>query len=83
MKLGFLHFSHWICFFQYKMKAQLLKFNMSINSHSSLSSLTVFTLSHLIMAAAISAEPVDPVKMVDSFEAAGGKFEGYRRSGAM
>ena len=34
------------------------------------------------MATAISAENVDPVKMVDSFEAAGGKFEGYRRSGA-
>ena len=34
------------------------------------------------MAAAISADTVDPVKMVDSFEAVGGKFEGYRRSGA-
>jgi len=44
--------------------------------------LTVFTLSHLIMPAAISAETVDPVKMVEAFEAAGGKFEGYRRSGA-
>ena len=49
---------------------------MSINSYTSLSTLTAFTLSHLIMATAISAENVDPVKMVDSFEAAGGKFEG-------
>ena len=55
---------------------------MSINFFSSLPFLSVVTLSHLIMAAAISAETVDPVKMVDSFEAAGGKFEGYRRSGA-
>jgi catalase len=55
---------------------------MSIHSYPILSTLTVFTLSHLIMASAISAETVDPVKMVDAFEAAGGKFEGYRRSGA-
>ena len=55
---------------------------MPINSYPSLSTLAAFTLSHLIMATAISAENVDPVKMVDSFEAAGGKFEGYRRSGA-
>lgn len=35
------------------------------------------------IAAANSAEmPPDPLRMVDSFEAAGGKFEGYRRSGA-
>jgi len=64
------------------MKFQFFKFTMSINFHSSLPFLSVVTLSHLIMAAAISAETVDPVKMVDSFEAAGGKFEGYRRSGA-
>ena len=55
---------------------------MSINSYPILSTLTFLTLSNLIVATAISAETVDPVKMVDSFEAAGGKFEGYRRSGA-
>ena len=33
-------------------------------------------------AAAPAAAPVSPVTMVDQFEATGGKFEGYRRSGA-
>lgn len=33
-------------------------------------------------AANATATPPDPVKLVDSFEAAGGKFEGYRRPGA-
>ena len=28
------------------------------------------------------AAPVDPTRMVDAFEATGGKFDGYRRSGA-
>ena len=55
---------------------------MSTYSTPILPKLTIFTLSHLLMAAAISADTVDPVKMVDSFEAVGGKFEGYRRSGA-
>lgn len=33
-------------------------------------------------AQADNATPVDPTAMVDQFEATGGKFEGYRRSGA-
>jgi len=33
-------------------------------------------------AAAPAATPVSPVALVDQFEATGGKFEGYRRSGA-
>jgi len=32
--------------------------------------------------AAPPAAPVSPVALVDQFEATGGKFEGYRRSGA-
>ena len=81
---GVSHLPHGFCFFQYKIKCCLLVylFKMSVHSYPILSTLTVFTLSHLVMASAISAEPVDPVKMVDAFEAAGGKFEGYRRSGA-
>ena len=55
---------------------------MFTNSYSSLFSLTVFTLGHLVTVATATAETVNPVKMVDAFEAAGGKFEGYRRSGA-
>ncbi len=55
---------------------------MSFHPYPRLSALAVFTFSNLMMATAINAETVDPVKMVDSFEAAGGKFEGYRRSGA-
>jgi catalase len=55
---------------------------MFTNSYSSLFSLTVFTLGHLVTVATANAETVNPVKMVDAFEAAGGKFEGYRRSGA-
>ena len=39
------------------------------------------TLNPAIAANATEAPP-DPVKLVDAFEAAGGKFEGYRRSGA-
>ncbi len=43
----------------------------------------VFTAFNFTMSAANATEaPVDPVKLVDSFEAAGGKFEGFRRSGA-
>jgi hypothetical protein len=48
---------------------------MSINSYPILSTLTFLTLSNLIVATAISAETVDPVKMVDSFEAAGGNLK--------
>ncbi|MFM2210539.1 MAG: hypothetical protein RIQ96_2182, partial [Pseudomonadota bacterium] len=33
-------------------------------------------------AASHAAAPVDPTTMVNQFEATGGKFEGYRRSGA-
>ena len=40
-------------------------------------SLGAITASH-----AADAEPVDPTKMVDAFEATNSKFEGYRRSGA-
>ena len=43
-------------------------------------------LSTLAVAAAVSMQPaaaqVDPSRMVNAFEAAGGKFEGFRRSGA-
>ena len=38
----------------------------------------VFAASH----AGAPAAPVDPTTMVNQFEATGGKFEGYRRSGA-
>ena len=81
---GVSHLPHGFCFFQYKINCSFIVylFKMSVHSYPILSTLTVFTLSHLIMASAISAETVDPVKMVDAFEAAGGKFEGYRRSGA-
>jgi len=55
---------------------------MTINSRTYRSALTFFTLSPIFMATALNAQTVDPVKMVDAFEAAGGKFEGFRRSGA-
>ena len=55
---------------------------MYTHSYPSLFSLTVLTLGHFVTIATASAETVNPVKMVDAFEAAGGKFEGYRRSGA-
>jgi catalase len=40
------------------------------------------TLDFAMAAANATATPPDSVKLVDSFEAAGGKFEGYRRPGA-
>lgn len=40
------------------------------------------TLNPAIAAANATEAPPDPVKLVDAFEGAGGKFEGYRRSGA-
>jgi catalase len=55
---------------------------MFTHSYQSLFFLTVLTLGHFVTIATASAETVNPVKMVDAFEAAGGKFEGYRRSGA-
>ena len=55
---------------------------MSINSRTHHPALALFAFSQLFMVATINAQTVDPVKMVDAFEAAGGKFEGYRRSGA-
>lgn len=39
-------------------------------------------LAPAMTAANATETPPDPVKLVDAFEAAGGKFEGYRRSGA-
>ena len=48
-----------------------------------LSSIAAAAAALAATAAANAAEPApDPVKLVDAFEAAGGKFEGYRRSGA-
>ena len=48
-----------------------------------LSSIAAAAAALAATAAANAAEPSpDPVKLVDAFEAAGGKFEGYRRSGA-
>jgi len=55
---------------------------MSINSVIHHPALALFAFTQLFMAADINAQTVDPVKMVDAFEAAGGKFEGFRRSGA-
>ena len=55
---------------------------MSINSRIHHPALALFTFSQLFMVSATNAQTVDPVKMVDAFEAAGGKFEGFRRSGA-
>ena len=40
------------------------------------------SLGAITAAHAADAEPVDPSKMVDAFEATNSKFEGYRRSGA-
>lgn len=37
---------------------------------------------HALAASAAAEAPPDPAKLVDAFEAANGKFEGYRRSGA-
>ncbi len=46
----------------------------------------LLTMAGLTCAAATLSAPalsqVDPNKLVDAFEQAGGKFEGYRRSGA-
>jgi catalase len=55
--------------------------------NSLLSSIAAAVAALISVAPAMSAtnatdSPPDPVKLVDSFEAAGGKFEGYRRSGA-
>ena len=55
---------------------------MSTNSRTHHPTLALFAFSQLFMVATINAQTVDPVKMVDAFEAAGGKFEGFRRSGA-
>lgn len=46
---------------------------------AALASASAIAASH---AAAPAAAPVDPTTMVNQFEATGGKFEGYRRSGA-
>jgi len=55
---------------------------MSINSRPHHPALALFAISQLLIVASINAQTVDPVKMVDAFEAAGGKFDGFRRSGA-
>ena len=55
---------------------------MLINSHSNRTALTLFAVSQLLLISAVNAQTVDPVTMVNAFEAAGGKFEGIRRSGA-
>ena len=55
---------------------------MLINSYTNRTALTLFAVSQLLVLSAVNAQTVDPVTMVNAFEAAGGKFEGFRRSGA-
>ena len=45
-------------------------------------SLVTFSAMAQVTPGAVAAAPVDPTTFVNQFEATGGKFEGYRRSGA-
>ena len=47
-----------------------------------LSALTLIGTAFSVSAFAQSQTPVNPVAMVNQFEATNGKFDGYRRSGA-
>lgn len=47
-----------------------------------LSAAALFSFGFPVYASGPAAPPMNPAAMVDQFEATGGKFEGYRRSGA-